>query len=88
MIINKSLLYFIHMEQEKKSIKFTSVSIPTFLFDKVKERMGRSGFPSVSAYVAYMLREILSEKSETEILVGGDAEKVKARLRSLGYIDE
>jgi Arc/MetJ-type ribon-helix-helix transcriptional regulator len=73
------------MERENK--KFTSVSIPTFLFDKVKERMGRSGFPSVSAYVAYILREILSEKDEDSPLVGEDSEKVKNRLRSLGYID-
>jgi metal-responsive CopG/Arc/MetJ family transcriptional regulator len=76
------------MEEEKKNKKFTSVSIPTFLFDKAKERMTRSGFPSVSAYVGYILREILSEKSETEPLIGDDAEKVKNRLRSLGYLDE
>jgi len=74
--------------EEKKHTKFTSVSIPTFLFDKVKERMVRSGFPSVSAYVAYILREILSEKNENDPLVGEDSEKVKDRLRSLGYIDE
>lgn len=73
---------------DKENKKFTSVSIPTFLFDKVKERIGRSGFPSVSAYVAYILREVLSEKGEDEALVGDDAEKVKNRLRSLGYIDE
>jgi len=73
------------MEKQKK--KFTSVSIPTFLFDKAKERMERSGFPSVSSYVAYMLREILSEKKDDETLTSEDSEIVKNRLRSLGYID-
>ncbi len=72
---------------KSKKIKFTSVSIPTFLFDKVKERMGRSGFPSVSSYVAYILREVLSERAAGSPLIGEDAEKVKQRLRSLGYVD-
>ncbi len=70
-----------------KPKKFTSVSIPTFLFLKIQERMGRSGFPSVSSYVAYVLREILTEAKTDEALTRDDAEKVKERLRSLGYID-
>lgn len=73
---------------DKENKKFTTVSIPIFLFDKVKERIGRSGFPSVSAYVAYVLREILSEKAENDPFTSADSEKVKNRLRSLGYIDE
>lgn len=74
------------MTKEKKNIKFTSVSIPSFLFEKAKEKSERSGFPSVSAYVGYILREILSEKVEKTI--SEDAEIIKNRLRSLGYIDE
>ena len=70
-----------------KPKKFTSVSIPTFLFQKIQERMGRSGFPSVSSYVAYVLREVLTESKVEEPLTRDDAEKVKDRLRSLGYID-
>lgn len=73
------------MNEERK--KFTSVSIPTFLFDKAKERMARSGFPSVSSYVAYVLREVLSESKADDPLTRENAEKVKERLRSLGYID-
>lgn len=72
---------------KSKKIKFTSVSIPTFLFDKVKERIGRSGFPSVSSYVAYILREVLSEKKAGDEFKSEDAEVVKQRLRSLGYIE-
>ena len=75
------------MEKNEKSTKFTSVSIPTFLFDKVKERIGKSGFPSVSSYVAYVLREILTDSNPQASLTREDAEKVKDRLRSLGYID-
>lgn len=72
----------------EKNKKFTSVSIPTFLFEKAKEKSERSGFPSVSAYVGYILREIMSEKGESDELVSKDAELVKNRLRSLGYIDD
>lgn len=72
---------------EKPKKKFTSVSIPTFLFLKIQERMGRSGFPSVSSYVAYVLREILTDAKDDAALSKDDAEKVKERLRSLGYID-
>lgn len=75
------------MSEEKAKKKFTSVSIPTFLFQKIQERMGRSGFPSVSSYVAYVLREILTEAKPDGLLTRDDAEKVKDRLRSLGYID-
>lgn len=73
------------MENNKK--KFTSVSIPTFLFDKAKEKSVRSGFPSVSAYVGYIIREVISENSESGI-ISEDASIVKNRLRALGYIDE
>ncbi len=66
--------------------KFTSVSIPSFLFEKAKEKSIKSGFPSVSSYVGYVLREILSEDADAKI--SADAEIVKHRLRSLGYIDD
>ncbi len=72
---------------DKAKRKFTSVSIPTFLFEKIKERMGRSGFPSVSSYVAYVLREVLTDSQPDAALTRDNAEKVKERLRSLGYID-
>jgi len=73
------------MEDKKK--KFTSVSIPTFLFDKAKERSEKSGFPSVSAYVGYVLREIISDGGG-DAIINKDTEMVKNRLRSLGYIDD
>ena len=69
--------------------KFTTVSIPTPLFKKVEERIKGTGFTSVSSYVTYVLREIVTEKeAEAEkSFAKKDEEKVKARLRALGYID-
>ena len=68
----------------------TTVSIPTVLADKVKERIKGTGFNSVSSYVTYVLRQIFStsEDSKEQGAFSEETErKVKARLRSLGYLD-
>lgn len=66
--------------------KFTEVSIPTSIFEKIKERIKGTGFSSVSSYVTYVLKEVLSEEEE-EIFTKEDEEKIKARLKALGYIE-
>jgi len=72
-------------EEERK---FTTVSIPTPLFKKVEERIKGTGFTSVSSYVTYVLREVVSEEEEESgPFTKQDEERVKARLRALGYID-
>jgi len=76
---------------DEKSKKFTSVSIPVPLFEKIKKRIEGTGFTSVSDYVTFVLREILAteeeEKEREEPFTKEDEEKVKERLRALGYID-
>ena len=73
----------------KKAREFTTVSIPRPLFEKVQERIEGTGFTSVSSYVTYVLREIVAEAEEEteEPFSEADEERVKARLRALGYID-
>jgi Arc/MetJ-type ribon-helix-helix transcriptional regulator len=74
--------------EEKARKKFTTVSIPTPLFKKIEERIKSTGFTSVSSYVAYVLREIIAEEEkEEEPFSEDDKERVKERLRALGYID-
>ncbi len=76
------------MAEEKK---FTSVSIPVPLFRKVEERIKGTGFTSVSSYVTYVLREIMAEEDrkddDQQPFSKEDEERVKDRLRALGYID-
>lgn len=74
---------------KKRLKKFTTVSIPTPLFKKVEERIKGTGFTSVSSYVTYVLREIVAEeeKENEEPFSKEDEERVKERLRALGYID-
>ena len=68
--------------------KFTTVSIPVPLFKKIEERIKGTGFTSVSSYVTYVLREVVSEEEEeAEPFTKEDEERVKERLRALGYLD-
>lgn len=72
------------MADEKK---YTTVSIPVPLHNKVKEKIKDTGFTSVSDYVVYVLRELMAEEESDGGFSKEDEEKVKGRLRSLGYID-
>jgi len=69
--------------------KFTTVSIPAPLFKKIEERIKGTGFTSVSSYVTYVLREVVSEEEEdkAEPFTKEDEKRVKERLRALGYIE-
>lgn len=68
--------------------EFTNVSIPTSLYKKIEEKIKGSEFPSVSEYITKVLRGNLSEEqTNQEIFSKEDEEKVKKRLKALGYID-
>jgi len=63
------------------------VEIPKDIADKIEERMKDTDFNSLSEYVNYVLREVVSEEEEEEVFSEEDEEKVKERLRALGYLD-
>ena len=77
--------------EEEHKVEYTTVSIPKPLAEKVKERMKGTGFSSVSSYVTYVLRQVISSIEEEErskqAFTKEEEEKVKQRLRDLGYID-
>ncbi len=77
------------MTEEKIGKKYTTISIPTPLAEKIKKRIEGTGFTNVSSYVTYVLREILAgmEEETDEALSKEDEERVKERLRALGYLD-
>lgn len=64
----------------------TTVSIPKPLAEKIKKRIKGTGFNSISSYVTYVLRQIISSESK-EAFSKDDEEQVKQRLRSLGYLE-
>lgn len=67
--------------------KYTTVSIPTPLFEKIQQKIKDTGFTSVSDYVTFVLREILAHSNDNEAFSEEDEKKVKDRLKSLGYLD-
>jgi Arc/MetJ-type ribon-helix-helix transcriptional regulator len=68
--------------------EFTDVAIPTSLYKKIEEKIKGTDFSSVSAYVVKVLNENLSKEQETkEVFSKDEEEKVKDRLKALGYID-
>lgn len=72
--------------------KYTTVSIPTPLAENIKRRIEGTGFNSISSYVTYVLRQVLSsldeeETKSKEVMTKEDEEEVKRRLKALGYID-
>jgi len=78
------------MAEEKDNKKYTTLSIPTPLAEKIKKRIKGTGFNSLSSYVTYVLREVISgmeEEEEEEVFSKEDEKRVKDRLRALGYID-
>jgi len=77
------------MTEKKEDKKYTTISIPTPLAEKIKNRIEGTGFNSLSSYVTYVLREVISgiEEEQEEAFTKEDEEKVKERLRALGYLD-
>ena len=65
-------------------MEFTTISLPSRLFKKVEKHVENTGFPSVSSYVAFILRTLISEKSNKK--ADYEAEIIKERLRELGYL--
>lgn len=88
-------------EKEEKETNYSTISIPKPLVEKIKKRCEGTGFTSVSSYVTYVLRQLISnmeqknepaiQKPQTvnpsrEAFSKDDEEKVKERLKALGYI--
>ncbi len=68
--------------------EFTTISIPTSLHKKIEQAIKGSEISSVTAYVVKVVRESLSKEQESkDVFSQEDEEKVKERLKALGYID-
>ncbi|MBS3087463.1 CopG family transcriptional regulator [Candidatus Pacearchaeota archaeon] len=76
------------MKKEKRSadnkVKYGTISLPLPLIVLIKEKIKGTGLPSVSAYVSYILRQVLSydDKEFSEVT----EEDIKKKLKKLGYI--
>ena len=65
----------------------TSISIPKQLAEKIKEKIKGTPFNSVSSYITFIMRLVMLEKKDgDEAFTKEDEEKVKSKLKKLGYI--
>ena len=66
---------------------FTTVSIPQPLADKTKKFIEGTGFTSLSSFVEYLLREIISDKAakgkDSNRKTNEDVQDLEDRLRRL-----
>jgi hypothetical protein len=70
----------------KKEEKFTTISIPTPIFKEVKKFIEGTGFPSVSSFAAYLLREMVKGKKKVGEYTREDEERIKKKLKDMGYL--
>ena len=64
------------------------IEIPATLYRRIEEKIVDTGFSDVNEYIIYVLREVLAEdEADEEELSEEDVEKIKNRLRSLGYLE-
>ncbi len=60
-----------------------TVNIPKKLYEQAESSMSEAGFDTVDGYVAYIVEQVLSSMQNKPDV----DEKVKNRLRKLGYMD-
>jgi Arc/MetJ-type ribon-helix-helix transcriptional regulator len=71
---------------KKTQNKYSTVSLPTPLVEEIKKNIEGTGMHSASAYVTYILRQILSSPKDQEVIDKKTAEDIKTRMKSLGYL--
>ena len=70
-----------------KKREYGTVSLPLPLINSIKEKIKGTGIHSVSAYICFILRQILSSPdTDDKLLDKKTEEEIKNRLKKLGYI--
>lgn len=74
-------------KRENKN-KYSTVSIPAPLVDKIKKTIRNTGYVSVSDFVTDVLRTVLVFKNSGKNKPSDEGtEMIKQRLKSLGYMN-
>lgn len=84
--------------KRKEKIVYSTVSLPKPLVEKIKETIKGTGYVSISDFVTDVLRTVLLRKREKlkerkgkerrkeKVFSKEDEERIRARLKGLGYI--
>lgn len=70
--------------KNKTGRKYTTITIPSPLFEKIQDKIKDTGFSSVSDCVTYILRETITE---LELKDPKKKNAVIEKLRALGYTE-
>ncbi|KAA0004931.1 MAG: CopG family transcriptional regulator [Thermoplasmata archaeon] len=66
----------------------SEIEIPETLAKKIEDMIKDTSFNSISDYITYVLEELLEDmEEEEETFSKEEEEKIKERLRALGYLD-
>lgn len=65
---------------------FTTISIPSRLFQRIKKDIKSTGFNSVSNFATFVLRELTLSKKKGDFS-SKEIKKIKEKLRELGYLE-
>lgn len=63
-----------------------TIKIPRPLYERIKKIIENSGYDSPTDFIVYVLRDIVSSHTEEGEISGAELERVKERLRRLGYL--
>ena len=69
--------------------KYTTVSIPVTLYERIKKIIEGTGFTSVSQFVTYVLREVVASyeaQQGEEPFTEEEKREILEKLRRLGYL--
>ena len=73
-----------------------TIKIPRNLYNKIKEITDETGFNSVTEFIVYVMRDLVSTKElnrrdnediDSEDLSSEEVNMIRKRLKSLGYLD-
>jgi len=72
--------------QKSAKRKYTTITIPTPLFEKIEKVIEKTGFSSVSDYATYILRETVAMIEEEKQGKSKPGSELTRKLKALGYI--
>jgi hypothetical protein len=62
------------------------ISLPSWIVSEIRSRLHQTEFKTVEDYVAFVLTQVLKEDRQEQPLSTDDEEKIKDRLKALGYL--
>ncbi len=82
------------VEQRKPKDSKVTIKIPGPLYNRISRIVAGSGFNSVTDFIVYVLRDLVSTREETSgaekigdtSLSKEEIEAIRKRLKSLGYL--